>query len=70
MIDQIVIFNQNSYDIKISNIKKHFKSEFCSVLELSQKKTADQLTIAALESLILLCIYQCKDHLLPEEHVG
>ena len=61
---RIGIFEQNWASIKLYSVKKHLKSEFCTVLNLSSSTQSDQNTeLTALESLILLCIQQCKDHL-------
>ena len=56
VINRIVLFKQNWYDLKISTISKHLSSA-------NQGGTEDQQTVSALESLILLCIHQCKEHL-------
>ena len=63
--DRMEPFRQNWADIKISSIKRHLISDFCTVIQLSAKSSSSDgnHSVTALESLILLCIQQCKDHL-------
>ena len=62
---RIGVFELSWTSIKLSTIKKHFESQFCTVLDISDVSqcTDKESGVSALQSLILLCIHQCKNHL-------